>query len=76
MPRRPAATAILGTSPALQRALAAVDRVARTEASVVLHGESGTGKELFARELHDRSGRTGEFVPVNCAAIPEALLES
>jgi transcriptional regulator with PAS, ATPase and Fis domain len=76
LPRRPAATAILGTSPALQRALAAVDRVARTEASVVLHGESGTGKELFARELHARSGRPGAFVAVNCAAIPEALLES
>ncbi len=54
----------------------ALDRIARSEISVVLLGESGTGKEVFARELHAASGRRGAFQAVNCAAIPATLLES
>lgn len=76
MPRRPTSTPILGTSPALKRALDEAARVAPTTAAVLLRGESGTGKELFAQHVHERSGRRGEFVAVNCAALPEAILES
>jgi hypothetical protein len=74
--RRPVMTPILGSSPALKRALDRAARVAPTSASVLLRGESGTGKELFARYVHDHSGRHGAFVALNCAATPEALVES
>ena len=68
---------ILGDSPALRRALDQVRRVAPTDATVLLEGESGSGKELFARAVHHLSGRkTQSFFPINCAAIPENLLES
>src|SRR5262245_22954867 len=68
---------ILGESPALKRALDQVRRVAGTDATVLLLGESGTGKELFARAVHHLSGRKAHsFFPINCAAIPENLLES
>ncbi|MEQ1508294.1 MAG: sigma-54 dependent transcriptional regulator [Myxococcota bacterium] len=67
----------LGDSPPIRALEAVVDRVAPTGLNVVVHGESGTGKELVARALHDRSPRAaGPFVPINCAAVPEALLES
>ncbi|NUP10314.1 MAG: sigma 54-interacting transcriptional regulator [Polyangiaceae bacterium] len=56
--------------------LRALQRVAKSEISVVVLGESGTGKELFARELHAASNRRGAFQAVNCAAIPASLLES
>ena len=68
---------ILGDSPALKRALDLVRKVAPTDATVLLLGESGSGKELFARAVHHLSGRkTHSFFPINCAAIPENLLES
>ena len=68
---------ILGDSPALRRALDQVRRVAPTGATVLLLGESGSGKELFARAVHHLSGRKAHsFFPINCAAIPENLLES
>jgi transcriptional regulator with GAF, ATPase, and Fis domain len=68
---------LLGQSPALCRALDAVEAVAATNATVLLLGESGVGKELFARAVHERSQRAdAPLVKVNCAAIPEELFES
>ena len=68
---------ILGESPALRTALDQVRKVAPTEANVLLEGESGAGKELFALAVHHESGRkSGPFFAINCAAIPETLLES
>ncbi len=60
----------------MQEALRWARKVAPTEATVLILGESGTGKELIARAVHNQSARTGAFVPVNCASIPETLLES
>ena len=60
----------------MQEALRWARKVAPTEATVLILGESGTGKELIARAVHDQSARKGAFVPVNCASIPETLLES
>jgi transcriptional regulator with PAS, ATPase and Fis domain len=67
----------IGSSPAWQGVLAAAARVATTEATVFLQGESGTGKEVVARLIHQASPRKhGPFVAINCAALPEQLLES
>ncbi len=76
MPRRPRHPQIIGQSTALRGALRAAERVAPTSAAVLIQGESGTGKELFARHVHAASGRDGAFVALNCAALPEALVES
>jgi DNA-binding NtrC family response regulator len=68
---------IIGDSPVLRQTMAAIDRAAATDTTVLLEGESGTGKELCARALHDRSPRAnGPFVAINCAAIPDTLLEA
>jgi two-component system NtrC family response regulator len=68
---------ILGESPVMQKVFGLVQRVAPTEATVLVTGENGTGKELVAHAIHDASGRrAGPFVPINCGAIPETLLES
>jgi two-component system nitrogen regulation response regulator NtrX len=68
---------IVGSSPALRRVLEAVQRAAPTNATVMLLGESGVGKELVARTIHRNSPRAGQrFIQVNCAAIPEELIES
>lgn len=68
---------IIGSSPAMTRILDMTDRVALTEARVLITGANGTGKELLARRLHERSHRaSGPFVEVNCAAIPSELIES
>ncbi|MGH9380566.1 MAG: sigma-54-dependent transcriptional regulator [Thermoanaerobaculia bacterium] len=73
----PGAPAIIGRHPRLRTALTLLRKVAPTDSTVLLTGESGTGKELFARALHALSPRARRpFVAVNCAAIPEALIES
>ncbi len=68
---------VIGEDPALKETLLALQRAAATDTTVLLEGESGTGKELMARSLHQLSRRArGPFVAINCAAIPEALLEN
>ncbi|HPC47755.1 MAG TPA: sigma-54 dependent transcriptional regulator, partial [Deltaproteobacteria bacterium] len=68
---------IVGTSEKMQKIFSLIDRVASTDSTVLILGESGTGKELVARALHFNSQRSSNpFVPVNCGAIPEELLES
>ena len=68
---------IVGRAPALKQVWLAVQRAAGSDATVLLEGESGTGKELFARAIHALSPRrAGPFVAINCAAIPEGLLET
>ncbi len=68
---------IIGESEAIKRTVAETQRVAQTDATVLLLGESGTGKELFARAIHHLSNRRDKpFVAINCAAIPETLIEN
>src|SRR5271167_3444184 len=68
---------IVGSSPALRRVIDVATQAAPSQATVLLLGESGTGKELLARYIHERSARVrAPFVAVNCAAIPETILES
>ena len=69
--------AIVGESPRIVEVSQAIQRVAPTDSTVLLHGESGTGKELFARAIHQLSPRRDRpFVAINCAAIPETLIEN
>jgi two-component system response regulator HydG len=68
---------MIGASPSWRRMLTLVEQVADSSATILIQGESGTGKELVARTIHERSARrNGPFVAVNCAALPETLLES
>ncbi len=68
---------LIGNSPALESVLGHVERVAPTDATVLLQGETGTGKELIARAIHNISARCGRpYIKLNCAAIPFDLLES
>ena len=66
----------VGTSAAMQSLYELIRQVAPTRSNVFIVGDTGTGKELVARAIHQASGRTGLFVPINCAAIPADLLES
>ena len=77
MQQSPAMSGIVTRDPEMLRILRTIEKVAPTSATVLILGESGTGKELLARALHDLSPRhTRKFVAINCAAIPETLLES
>ena len=70
-------TGILGESPAIQEVLVKIEQMAPVTSTVLIEGESGTGKELVAKGIHDLSPRHGKaFIAVNCAALPETLLES
>jgi DNA-binding NtrC family response regulator len=70
-------TGIIGESPAVQEVLVKIEQMAPVTSTVLIEGESGTGKELVARAIHDLSPRRGKaFITVNCAALPETLLES
>jgi len=66
----------VGENPAIKNLITFARKIAETSTIVSITGESGTGKELFARAIHFESGRTGPFIPVNCAALPEPLIES
>ena len=68
---------LIGNSSVMQTVYEAVQRVANSQATVLIRGESGTGKELVAKAIHDLSMRSGDrFIPVHCAAVPESLIES
>ncbi len=68
---------IIGNSPAIHQLKVTISKLARSQAPVFIHGASGTGKELVAKQIHQQSPRSsGAFVPVNCGAIPETLMES
>jgi PAS domain S-box-containing protein len=68
---------IVGASPALQRVLSSIVKVAPTDSTVLITGETGTGKELIARAIHKHSQRSGQaFISVNCASIPSSLIAS
>jgi DNA-binding NtrC family response regulator len=68
---------MIGAAPAMRRVFEMADRAAKTDATILILGESGTGKDLLAQEIHARSTRAEKpFVAVNCAALPENLIES
>ena len=67
---------IITAAPEMMKVAKTIERVSSADVSVMLLGASGTGKELLARAVHEKSGRKGEFVAINCAAIPENLLEA
>ncbi|MCG8687674.1 MAG: sigma-54 dependent transcriptional regulator [Desulfobacterales bacterium] len=74
---KPKAVQIITKDSKMEQLLSLATRVADSSASVLIQGESGTGKELFARYLHEKSGRSNQpFIAINCAALPENLLES
>jgi two-component system response regulator PilR (NtrC family) len=75
-PRAEGGRQLIGASQAVAEVRDLISRVARSAAPVHVSGESGSGKELAARRIHDLSGRSGEFVAVNCGAIPENLMEA
>lgn len=70
------AKALVFHDPGSQALLAQVERIARSEATALITGETGTGKELIARHIHGSSGRSGPFVPVNCGAFSETLIDA
>lgn len=68
--------AALGNNKKFREAIKLARDMARSNINILINGESGTGKELFARAIHMESGREGYFVPINCSAIPNELIES
>ncbi len=72
----PAAELPISLSPQLAHEIAKLVKLAQTDISILLLGESGSGKEVIANHIHARSERTGQFVPVNCGALPSGLVES
>ncbi len=69
--------AVAGEEPSLQRSLQKLSRLLNTNMGILVHGETGTGKEFLAKAIHQSGARAGgPFIPVNCAALPEALIES
>src|SRR5262245_39614756 len=67
---------MLGASASMRETFALLEKVAASELTVLIEGETGTGKELAAEGVHEASGRSGDFVAINCGAIPKELLES
>jgi transcriptional regulator of aroF, aroG, tyrA and aromatic amino acid transport len=67
---------IIGNTPSIKEAIVFAQKIAATDATVAIHGASGTGKELFAKAIHSESRRKGHYIPINCATLPEQLLES
>ena len=75
-PAKPSATGFVANDPAVQAIVRQVETAAARKMPILIRGETGTGKEQLARHAHAASGRTGAFVPVNCAALPESLVEA
>ena len=75
-PPKPSATGFVANDPAVQAIVRQVETAAARKMPILIRGETGTGKEQLARHAHAASGRTGAFVPVNCAALPESLVEA
>lgn len=67
---------MIGKSKQMVKLFSLIEHVAQVNTTVLIHGKTGTGKEMIAREIHRRSGAKGKFIPVNCGALPEGLLES
>lgn len=67
---------LIGASPAIERVRTLIQSIGPTSADVLVHGQTGTGKEVVARHLHLASGRGGQFVAINCGALPETIFES
>ena len=67
---------IVGKSEAMRRVYGLILKAAETDTNVIIYGETGSGKDLVAKAIHEYSARKGNYVPVNCGAIPDALLES
>lgn len=68
---------MIGSSPAMNKVYEYIERVSESDSTILIQGESGTGKEVVAKTIHFNSARRNKpFVPINCGAIPESLLES
>lgn len=67
---------LIGQSESIQKIMRTIDSLANTDVDILILGETGTGKEVVAHALHERSGRTGPFVALNCGALPESVFES